>query len=318
VFPGPHLSHRRQESAVLPIRTLLCLALCGCAFPQGPPPPGPRTQGEVLRDEGDIEGAIAAFERTYRENPTDPKNVYNLARVLSINKKLDDCFKCLSLAVEMDASLTPLLDPDLLTARGDVRWQAFEDRLVTALNAKRNNPYKDVEYAKALWKLRAWDQAFFVEVGIAGKKIGMKSSVVEALWKFKFMIQERNQEELEGWIARKGWPRVGAVGPEAAFGAYLVIMHSNAELQKKYLPTIQKICEAKELPWVRYAFIYDRCRFNENKPQKYGTHTRFNEQTRSEEPYPLEDASKVNEWRKELGLPPLEDPKSARVAPPRK
>jgi hypothetical protein len=77
--------------------------------------------------------------------------------------------------------------------------------------------------------------------------------------------------------------------------------------QKKYLPMIRKSCEANELPWQRYANIYDRCLFNENKPQKYGTHTRYNEQTKREELYPLEDESKVDEWRKELGLEPLSD-----------
>jgi hypothetical protein len=283
------------------------LVLGGYAFSQAPPPPGSGSQGEALRNEGDIPGAIAAFEKAFRENPADQKNVYNLACALSINKQLDKCFKYLSLAVEMEASLTPLTDPDLLTARDDPRWPEFENKLISTLNAKRKTPYKDVEYAKALWKLRAWDQAFFVEVGIAGRKIGMKSSVVEALWKFKFMIQEKNQAEVDGLIAKKGWPRVGDVGQEAAFGAYLVIMHSNAELQKKYLPIIKQMCEANELPWFRYANIYDRCQFNDNKPQRYGTHTRYNEQTKSEELYPLEDESKVNAWRKELGMQPLEE-----------
>ncbi|MCK7490919.1 MAG: hypothetical protein MZW92_03330 [Comamonadaceae bacterium] len=76
-------------------------------------------------------------------------------------------------------------------------------------------------------------------------------------------------------------------------------------LQKKYLAAIKKICEEKELPWERYAAIYDRSLFNDNKPQKYGTHTRYNEKTKSEELYPLEDESKVDEWRRELGLAPL-------------
>jgi hypothetical protein len=283
------------------------LAVCEFGISQTGPPPTPGTPGERLRGDGDIPGAIAEFEKVYAQNPNDQKNIYNLARALSINRQLDKCFQYLAIAVEMDPSLAPLTDPDLLTARDDKRWGDFEDKLVTTLNAKSNNSYKDVEYAKALWRLRAWDQAFFVEVGIAGRKIGMKSSVVEALWKFKFMIQERNQEELEGLIAKKGWPRIGDVGREAAMAAYLVMMHSENGLQKKYLATIKKICEEKELPWERYAAIYDRSLFNDNKPQRYGTHTRYNEQTKTQELYPLEDESKVNKWREEIGLPPLEE-----------
>ena len=137
------------------------------------------------------------------------------------------------------------------------------------------------------------------------RKLGMRSSVASALWKLKFMIQQESQKELARLADLKGWPRVKDVGSEAAMGAYLVAMHTNDGSQKRYLPMIEKICEAKELPWVRYANIYDRCLFNDNKPQRYGTHTKFNEVTRTEELYPLEDESKVDEWRKELGLEPL-------------
>lgn len=119
------------------------------------------------------------------------------------------------------------------------------------------------------------------------------------------MIQEKNQKELEQLVAAKGWPKIGEVGSEAAMAAYLVAMHSNDGSQKKYLPVIKQRCEENELPWQRYANIYDRCLFNENKPQKYGTHTRYNDLTKSEELYPLEDETKVDEWRKELGLEPL-------------
>jgi hypothetical protein len=173
------------------------------------------------------------------------------------------------------------------------------------LNTKYNNPYKDIEYARVLWRLGANDQAYFNEIGIVFRKFGMRSSAASALWRLKFMIQEKSQKELEQLVAAKGWPKIGEVGSEAAMAAYLVAMHTNDSSQKKYLPMIRQKCEEKELPWQRYANIYDRCLFNENKPQKYGTHTRFNEQTRSEELYPLENETKVDEWRKELGLEPL-------------
>lgn len=285
----------------------ICLSMIpGLASAQPPPPPA-ASAGEQLRNDGDIPGAIAAFEKVYAQNPKDQRNVYNLARALCVNRQFDRCFQYLAIAVDMEPSLEPLTDPDLVTAREDKRWGTFEDTLVVTLNARSNNPYKDVEFAKALWRLRAWDQAYFAEVGIAGRKIGMKSSVVEALWTFKFMVQQRSQQELVGWLDRKGWPRVGAVGPEAAMAAFLVVMHSRDGVQKKYLADIKRVCEAGELPWERYAAIYDRSLFNDNQPQKYGTHTRYNEQTKKEELYPLADESKVDQWRKELGLPPLED-----------
>ncbi len=265
------------------------------------------TPADSLRAEGDIKGAIAEHKKMYLKNPKDQRNIYNLACRLSIGKQNDSCFKYLNMAVEMDTSVSALIDPDFVTIRNDKRWPAFETKLVTMINQKFKNPYNDIEYAKALWKLRAFDQAYQEEIGIAGRKVGLRSSVQEALWNFKFLINELNQKELVTLIDKKGWPKAKDVGKDGVFTAWLVIQHSNSELQEKYMTDIKKSCEANELPWERYALIYDRCLFNANKPQKYGTHTKYNEQTNSEELYPLQDVSMVDIWRKELGLPPLSE-----------
>ena len=71
------------------------LAVCDVAFAQ-PPPPGPMSPGGTLRADGDIPGAIAAFEKRYREDPGDRKNLLELAGALSINRRLDDCFRYLA------------------------------------------------------------------------------------------------------------------------------------------------------------------------------------------------------------------------------
>jgi len=260
-------------------------------------------------NEGNVPGAIEEYRRLYNSDPTNPVIVYNYARALSIDntviRQFDSCFKYLNISIELDTSISALTDPYFIPAREDPRWTEFENRLISMLNIKYGNPYKDIEYARALWRLAAYDQAYFDEIGIAFRKIGMRSSVASAIWKLKFMIQERNQEELERLVAEKGWPVIGEVGTEAAMAAYLVAMHTNDGSQKKYLPMIRERCVENELPWLRYALIYDRCLFNEKKPQKYGTHTIFNEQTGKEELYPLEDESKVDEWRAEIGLEPL-------------
>jgi hypothetical protein len=291
------------------ILLIACMALYSSSAISQPVGQNRGNKADSLMSEGNVLDAIAEYKRLYRQNPKDAQIVYNYACALSIDnsviKKFDSCFKYLNLAVELDTSLNALLEPALIPAREDKYWNVFENRLISMLNIKYNNPYKDIEYAKALWKLGAFDQAYFNEIAIAFRKVGMRSSVASAIWKLKFMIQEKSQKELEQLIAAKGWPKISDVGQRAVMSAYLVAMHTNDGSQKKYLPMIWECCEDKELPWVRYANIYDRCLFNDNKPQKYGTHTKYNEQTRSEELYQLEDESKVDEWRKELGLEPL-------------
>lgn len=288
---------------------IVCLSIfCKPAISQ-PVAPNQGNKADSLMNEGNIPEAIEQYKRLYGLNPKDKSIVYNYACALSIDnsviKQFDSCFKYLNIAIELDTSVTALTDPDLIPAREDLKWVAFENRLISMLNIKYNNPYNDIEYAKALLKLGAYDQAYFNEIGIVFRKFGMRSSVASALWRLKFMIQEKNQKELELLVTAKGWPKTEDVGSEAAMSAYLVAIHTNDGSQKKYLPMIKQRCEENELPWQRYANIYDRCLYNENKPQKYGTHTRFNDQTKSEELYPLEDEAKVDEWRKELGLEPL-------------
>jgi hypothetical protein len=286
------------------------LLLCLAAASQQPVPPGKINKADSLMAEGLVPAAIDEYKSLYALNPKDAAIVYNYARALSVDntviKQFDSCFKYLYIAVSLDTSLSALTDPAFIPARQDARWNEFEEHLIGLLKQKKPE-VTDIEYAKALWKLRAYDRAYFDEIMIAQRKLGMRSSVASAIWAFKFSIQQQSQKELEQLVATKGWPKISEVGRDALWGAYLVAMHTNDGSQKKYLPMIKKSCEDNELPWVRYANIYDRCCFNDKVPQRYGTHTIYNEQTHSEELYPLENEAKVDEWRKELGLEPLSE-----------
>jgi len=54
--------------------------------------------------------------------------------------------------------------------------------------------------------------------------------------------------------------------------------------------------------------MFDCMRMNQNKPQRYGTHSYLDPKMGpTDEIYSLEDDTKVEEWRKEIGLEPLKD-----------
>ena len=270
-----------------------------------PPMTIPLNPGDSLRNEGDIKGAIQQYGKLYHLNPCDLHNLYNYTCALSQLGLNDSCYKYLYKYIEMDTSTTILIEPDFLNIRNDQRWNEFENKLISMINIKFNNPYKNIQYAKALWKLSALDQAYFNEIGIAGRKVGMNSSVQRALWKFKYMINKENQKELSDLIGKNGWPKISEVGTEAAEAAFLIIQHSDLDMQKRYIYILKEQCEQKEANWLHYALLYDRIQTTENKPQKYGTQSRYNENTNNLELFPLEDETKVNEWRNEVGLEPL-------------
>jgi hypothetical protein len=276
--------------------------------PLPPPPSGKVNKADSLVNEGDIKGAIAEYKKMYAINPGDARIAYNYACVLSRGRQIDSAFSYLSLAVKSNPTATPLTDPDLLNLREDKRWPVFENNVVSMLNNNNGNTIKDVGYASSLWKLKCMDQYCFYETSIAVRKLGADSPVVTAVRRLQKMINEKNLRELEILLVNKGWPKRSEVGPEAADAAFFVLQHSNAEAQQKYISMFEKCCKENEASWQQYALMFDRMRMNQNKPQRYGTHTYLDPKAgRTNELYPLEDESKVDEWRKEIGLEPLND-----------
>ena len=262
---------------------------------------------DSLRKEGNLKGAIEEFRKGFDSNSSNKRYVFEYACALAQDRQTDSAFKYIYLAISLDTAVYTLVDPDFLPIRDDKRWADFEETLISMLNVKFKNPYKDVELAKQLWKMKAIDQAYYEDIMLAQKKIGMFSTVELALWEFKKSLNETNLKNLENIIETKGWPKISDVGDNAAGGAFLIIQHSNYEKQKKYLPTIKSLCEEKEASWESYALMYDRIQMNENKPQRYGSQITFNNETKKFELYQLEDESKVDEWRKEMGLSPLSE-----------
>jgi len=98
------------------------------------------------------------------------------------------------------------------------------------------------------------------------------------------------------------------VGSLAASAAFFVLQHSNAGAQEKYIEMFGLACRNNEANCQHYALMFDRMRMNQNKPQRYGTHAYLDPSKGStNELYPLEDETRVDEWRKEIGLEPLKE-----------
>ena len=283
-------------------------------LPPPPPPPPPVTgtgnisKGDSLLTAGNILEAVKELRKTYSQNRTEIKYLYNLASAFSYAGETDSSFRYLYLAMKIEPDLSPLTDPDFYQLRETEKWNEFEDEIITEINAKTNNSIKDTDYAKNLYRLLCKDQYCFYETGIAVRQLGPLSPVVTALRRLQSMMNNENLAELEALINSKGWPMISMVGPEAAGAAFYILQHSNADSQQKYIEVFRKACMEKEGNWNQYALMFDRMRMNQNLPQKYGTHFILDNRTTGKNIlYPLEDETKVDEWRKEIGLEPLDD-----------
>ncbi|QVK17864.1 hypothetical protein KHQ81_13680 [Mycoplasmatota bacterium] len=117
-----------------------------------------------------------------------------------------------------------------------------------------------------------------------------------------------NAEELQRIIYEIGWSTVAKVGPEAAYAAWLILQHaiSSPSLQRDNLPLLMELANKNEIYPSEVAVLYDRICYFEFRPQKYGTQFEFDENDELS-PWEIEDMNLVDSYRKQVGLPPLEE-----------
>ncbi|MBC8136378.1 MAG: hypothetical protein H8F28_10875, partial [Fibrella sp.] len=119
-------------------------------------------------------------------------------------------------------------------------------------------------------------------------------------------VHRRNAGELEAIIAQCGWPGKSLVGVEGANAAWFILQHAvgNPTLQRRCLPLLQEAIANGEAEASHAAYLEDRIRFYERRPQRYGTQFDWDENGQMS-PWQLEDSEQVDEFRRAVGLGPL-------------
>lgn len=119
-------------------------------------------------------------------------------------------------------------------------------------------------------------------------------------------IHQRNAARLEAIVEEHGWPGRSLAGEDGAEAAWKTLQHAigRPDLIRRFLPLLQEAAAAGEIPDWQPAYVLDRIRFFEGKPQVYGTQYDWDEEGFSKL-WPVEDPERVNEKRKSVGLPPL-------------
>jgi hypothetical protein len=107
-------------------------------------------------------------------------------------------------------------------------------------------------------------------------------------------------------IEEYGWPDSSRVGNDAASAAFLILQHSpNHEFQKRMMPVLERLAERGEVPRNDAALLIDRVLMHDSLPQLYGT--QFQMVDGRLVLYEVQDEVLLEERRKSMGLPPLEE-----------
>lgn len=120
-------------------------------------------------------------------------------------------------------------------------------------------------------------------------------------------VHRENAIALDEIVSNYGWPGISFVGLEGCRAAWLIAQHSicTPELQKKFLALLAKASESGDAPKAQVAFLTDRIRFNENRPQVYGTVLDWNEN--GELSCEVEDHANLDSRRQAVGLAPFQE-----------
>jgi hypothetical protein len=118
-------------------------------------------------------------------------------------------------------------------------------------------------------------------------------------------VHRDNARQLRALIEQFGWPNERLADHDGAEAAWLVAQHSIAEpeFMRTCRTLLEKEAASGTVPLWQYAYMDDRIRIFEGKPQRFGTQIEL----RSEGPTlcEVDDPASLDERRQEAGLEPI-------------
>jgi len=119
-------------------------------------------------------------------------------------------------------------------------------------------------------------------------------------------VHIENAQKLDQIVSEHGWPDMTKVGKEGCRAAWLIAQHAicTPALQRKFLDQLIQAAERGTVPRVQVAYLTDRIRFNEGRPQVYGTVLDWDES--GELSCEVEDPDTLDIRRQEIGLAPFQ------------
>jgi hypothetical protein len=119
-------------------------------------------------------------------------------------------------------------------------------------------------------------------------------------------VHRHNAARLRKIIDAHGWPGHHLAGEDGAEAAWLIAQHAIGEppFQRRCLELLRAAANAGDGPTWQAAFLEDRIRVFEGKPQRYATQFEIGDDGWPI-PYEIEEPEKVDERRRAVGLESL-------------
>ena len=130
-------------------------------------------------------------------------------------------------------------------------------------------------------------------------------------------VHRENAQGLRNIIAEFGWPDEVVAGADAAEAAWLIAQHaiSEPDFMRRCRDLLAEAVSAGRAPAWQYAYLDDRIRVSEGRPQRFGT--QFERTPDGPTVCVVEEPDHLDERRKSVGLGRLADRLKAAASEPR-
>ena len=119
-------------------------------------------------------------------------------------------------------------------------------------------------------------------------------------------VHEENAADLDALVMAHGWPTKELAGDDGAEAAWLIVQHaiSRPDFCRRSLAMLRAAAVLGAVPKWQPAYLEDRIRSFEGRPQLYGTSFDWDEDGLMS-PTPIEEPDQVDDRRAAVGLGPL-------------
>lgn len=119
-------------------------------------------------------------------------------------------------------------------------------------------------------------------------------------------VHDANAAALDDIVTQHGWPGAGLADEDGAEAAWLIAQHAIAlpGFQRRCLAALESAAAAGSIPKWQPAYLADRIRTHEGRPQLYGTQFDWDDAGEMS-PLPIEEPDAVDARRAGVGLGPL-------------
>lgn len=130
-------------------------------------------------------------------------------------------------------------------------------------------------------------------------------------------VHRENAAQLRRLIEEMGWPNEEVAGVDGAEAAWLIAQHAIGEpdFMRRARELVEEQAAVGKVPRWQFAYLDDRVRVSEGKPQRFGTQIELT----PDGPVvcEVEDPEGLEQRRRDLGLPPVAQGLGSMVGDPR-